>query len=227
MSDGTKISNPRFLANTQVKIRKASKAKLRKQTPNHKKKIKGSKRWKKAQKRVAKLQRKAANQRQDWAHKVAAQIVRSNSLVATEKLNVKGMTRKSKGKKKAQKTGLNRSILDVGFGMLRQCIEYKVTEAGGFFIEVPTQKVKPSQRCPECGHVEKKSLSQRVHQCGSCGYTEDRDVASAIVCVNYALGLGTSLTNVDDSSSTTKTRKHTGAMSQLGQMKRKKLRSCD
>ncbi|WP_322744453.1 MULTISPECIES: hypothetical protein [unclassified Coleofasciculus] len=75
--------------------------------------------------------------------------------------------------------------------------------------------------------VEKKSLSQRVHQCSSCGYTEDRDVASAIVCVNYALGVGTTLTNVDDSSSTTKTRKHTGAMSQLGQMKRKKLRPCN
>jgi len=43
-----------------------------------------------------------------------------NSLIATEKLNLKGMTRKSKGKRKRQKTGLNRSILDVGIGNSRK-----------------------------------------------------------------------------------------------------------
>lgn len=70
-SDGTIIGNPRFLAKTQDKIRKTSKAKRRKRAPNFRKKIRGSKRWKKASKRVAELQRLAANQRQDWIHKVA------------------------------------------------------------------------------------------------------------------------------------------------------------
>nr|WP_235656429.1 transposase [Fischerella thermalis] len=37
---------------------------------------------------MSKLQNKVANQRQDWRHKVAAQIVSGNSLVATEKLNI-------------------------------------------------------------------------------------------------------------------------------------------
>jgi putative transposase len=37
------------------------------------------------------------------------------------------MTRSSKkGKRKKQKAGLNKSILDVGMGMLRSAIEYKV-----------------------------------------------------------------------------------------------------
>jgi len=110
------------------------------------------------------------------------------------------MTRKAKkGKRKRQKTGLNRSILDVGFGMLRQAIKYKVIESGGVFVDVPTKKVKPSQTCPQCNRQQKKTLDERIHQC-DCSCTLDRDVASAIVCLNYALGLGTSLKDGDDSA---------------------------
>jgi putative transposase len=93
-----------------------------------------------------------------------------------------------KGKRKRQKSGLNRSILDVGFGMLRSAIKYKIEEAGGNFLEVPAQKIKPSQTCPKCLAQKKKELSERIHQCEKCGYTADRDVASAIVCLNWALG---------------------------------------
>ncbi|MCY7276921.1 MAG: transposase [Phormidesmis sp. CAN_BIN44] len=223
MSDGTMVENPRFMANTQAKIRTASKQKRRKQAPNFKQKVKASKRWKRATKRVSALQRKAANQRQDWVHKQAAEIVSRNSLVATEKLNLKGMTAKAKkGKRKRQKSGLNRSILDVGMGLFRKALEYKLIEAGGVFIEVPTQKVKPSQTCPSCGHQEKKTLDQRVHQCSQCGCKEDRDIAAAKVMLNWAMGLGTSLTNADQSGSTSEPRK-TGSLKQLAEVKRQKL----
>ncbi len=217
-SDGTRIENPRFLGKTSAKVRKASKDKRRKQSPNFKKKIKASKRWKKATKKVSKLQRQVANQRSNWAHTVAAQIVSSNSMVATEKLNIKGMTRKAKtGKRKAQHTGLTRSILDTGWGMLRGMIEYKLAECNGVFVEVPTLKVKPSQTCPACGHQSKKELSERIHNC-PCGFTCDRDIAAAMVMLNWARGFGTSLSNVDESSSTC-----CGSFKQLAQMKRQKL----
>jgi putative transposase len=101
-------------------------------------------------------------------------------MVATEKLNIKGMTRKaSRGsKRQRQKTGLNRSILDTGWGLLRGLIEYKLVECDGVFVEVPTPKVKPSQTCPNCGHQEPKTLDQRTHECKQCGYTDDRNVPS-------------------------------------------------
>ncbi|MFB2981337.1 RNA-guided endonuclease InsQ/TnpB family protein [Microseira sp. BLCC-F43] len=102
MSDGTSIANPRFLAKSTEKIKRVSKLKRRKRTPNFRKKVKASKRWKKATLRVAKLQGKVANQRQDWIHKVAAEIVSGNSVVATEELNLKGMTRKAKKGSKRQ-----------------------------------------------------------------------------------------------------------------------------
>ncbi len=179
-SDGKKIDNPRFLANAQKDIRKASKALRRKRSPQ-KGSHKASRRWKKARRKVSKLQAIVANRRQNWLHQVAAQITRDNSLVATEELQVKTMTKKAKkgSKRRRQKTGLNRSILDVGFAMLRSAIKYKIEEAGGFFVEVPTKKVKPSQRCPKCDHLQKKELSERIHHCHKCGYIEDRDVASA------------------------------------------------
>ncbi len=190
LSDGTVIDNPRFLAKAAEKIKKASKQKRRKRAPNFKNKVKASKRWKKASRRVSKHQSKVANSRQDWTHKVASQIVSGNSMVATEELNLKAMTRKAKkgSKRKAQKTGLNRSMLDVGIGNLISAIEYKLQEAGGFLVKVPTKTVKPSQTCPDCGHQHKKDLSERVHNCSECGAIYDRDVAAAMVMLSWAQG---------------------------------------
>lgn len=98
-------------------------------------------------------------------------------------------------------------------------IEYKLAEAGGVFIEVPTQKVKPSQTCPSCGSQKKKELSERIHDC-LCGFTCDRDVAAAIVMLNWARGMERASSNVDGSSST-----NCGSMKQLAQMKRQKLQA--
>jgi putative transposase len=106
----------------------------------------------------------------------------------------------------------------VGMGMLRAAIAYKLAEAGGFFVEVPTLTVKPSQTCPNCGHQERKSLEQRVHHCQQCGYVEDRDVAAAQVMLNWARGKELASLNVDGSSST-----DCGSMKQLAQTKRQKL----
>jgi putative transposase len=222
MSDGTVIDNPRFQAKSASQIKQASKQKRRKRAPNFRKKIKASKRWKKASKKVSKIQRKVSNQRQDWIHKVATQIVSGNSLVATEELNLKGMTRKAKkgSKRKAQKTGLNRSMLDVGIGKLTGAIEYKLQEAGGFLVYVPTKTVKPSQTCPDCGHQLQKDLSERVHHCLGCGVTYDRDVAAAMVMLSWALG--TSVLNRGEEVSTSSPR-HTGGWKQTASLKRQKL----
>jgi len=224
------IDAPKFLRNAEQKIKKASKEKRRKRAPNRNKKIKASRRWKKAQSKVSKLTRKVANQRQNWVHQVASEIVSGNSFVATEKLEVKNMTSKAKkGKRKKQKAGLNKSILDVGFGMLRDTIKYKVEQIGGVFVEVPTRKVKPSQTCPKCGHQHKKTLDIRVHECSACGYQQDRDIAAAEVMLYWAKGnlteLGTSFVGAESPSSTSSTRKTAGSMRQLGTKKRQKSKS--
>ncbi len=222
MSDGTTRENPRFQAKSANKIKRVSKQKRRKRAPNFKKKVKASKRWRKASKKVSRIQRKVSNQRQDWIHQVASQLVSGNSLIATEELNLKGMTRKAKkgSNRKAQKTGLNRSMLDVGIGELTKAIEYKLQEAGGFLVRVPTQKIKPSQTCPDCGHQRKKDLSERVHHCSECGALYDRDVAAALVMLSWALG--THVLNRGEEIPTSRPRTHTGGWKQISSLKRQK-----
>ena len=165
------------------------------------------------------MQRKVARQREDWWHKETSKIVSGNSLIAGEKLQVKGMTRKAKkGKRKAQKSGLNRSILETGFSTISDMLKYKAAEAGGFYIESPTPTLKPSQRCAKCWELTPKTLADRTHICQHCGHTEDRDVNAAQVNLIWARGLERASLDAEPSSSTSGI-----SLKQLGAMKRQKL----
>jgi putative transposase len=215
------ITNPRFTQRSEEKIRRVARLKRRKRAP--KKGVKASRRWKKIHRREAQLQAKAARQRRDWQHKVTSEIACRYDVGVTEKLHVKGMTRKG-GKRKA---GLNKSILSVGFGTLNQMITYKIEQKGGLVLMFPTQTLKPSQRCPKCGAVHKEwaDLSNRYHVCSACGFEVPRDRGSVMVMYNVATnrqpGLGTSLVSLGCLSTTSKS---CGSMKHLGQ--RKRLKSC-
>jgi putative transposase len=209
------IPAPKFFRKAEQKIKQLSKGERLRRLPNFKKKQKASRRWKKVQKQISKLYRKVANQRQDWVHQETARIISCNSTVVTKKLEVKNMSAKAKkGKRKKQKTGLNKSILDVGMGMVRQSLKAKLDDICGMFSEAPTKKIKPSQTCPKCGHQEKKTLHQRVHICSNCKYTQQRDIASCEVLLlwysNKLPGFGTNLEDADTSSSTSRTRSPCG-----------------
>ena len=250
-SNGEFIEAPKFQAKAAQKVKQLSKQLRRKRRPEKAprpssnriragkrgktRKTKASRRWRKAQGLISKVKRKVANQRHDWSHKVAAQIVSSNSLVATEKLtpkvpplaSLKGMTRKGRGKR--SKAGLNRSLLDVAIGMTKDAIKYKVIEAGGVYLEAPTRKLKPTQRCAKCWETTKKTLSgpryradpvyppDRVHVCQHCGHQEDRDINAAQVMLKWARGQELSSLDGSRPSST-----NCGSMRQLGAKKRQK-----
>lgn len=223
-SDGTKESKPEFIQAGDVAVKRASKSLRRKRKPDMKAKVKASSRWRKAQRKVSKLKRRVANQRGDWLHKLTSGIVSSNSLVAGEQLNVKGMTRKAKkgSKRKQQKAGLNRSILSVGFGMIGPMIAYKEREAGGFYLESPTQQLKPSQRCAKCWELTPKALSDRVHACSNpkCGHVEDRDTNAAQVNLIWARGQELDLLSAESAIPT-----DCGSMRQMAARKRRKLQT--
>lgn len=222
LSTGEKISKPDFLQVGQQKVKVASKSLRRKRAPNRNKRVKGSRRWKKGRAFISQLQRKVTRQREDWLHKITSNIVSGNSLIAGEQLNVKAMTSKAKkGKRKNQKAGLNRSILEVGFGIIGGFLEYKSAEAGGFYLESPTRTLKPTQRCAKCWELTPKTLSDRIHVCSNsnCGHTEDRDVNAAQVNEVWARGQELSSLHVESPSSTP-----CESMRQLGAKKREKLR---
>ena len=184
------VKNPRFTQVAEAKIQQNSQALRRKRAPNKNKRIKASNRWKKARKKVSLLSRKVANQRKDWQHKVTSDIASRYDIGVTEKLNTKGMTKKSKkgSKRKKQKAGLNKSILSVGFGFLNSQIAYKIEAKGGLLLSLNTRLVKPTQRCPNCGVVHKEwaDLSNRYHVCNDCGFEVARDRGSVMVMYNVA-----------------------------------------
>lgn len=189
LSTGEKIAKPEFIRVGQRQLKAASKKLRRKRAPNRKKKIKASRRWKAVCKAVSRLQRKVARQREDWLHKTTSNIVSRNSLVAGEQLNIKGMTASAqKGKRKAQKAGLNRSILEVGFSTIGKMLAYKLTEAGGVYLDSPTRTLKPTQRCVKCWELTPKTLADRMHICSHCTHVEDRDINAAQVNLVWALG---------------------------------------
>ncbi len=222
LSTGEKISKPEFLKEGQHKVKAASKKLRRKRSPIRNKRVKASRRWNKERNNISKLQRKVTRQREDWLHKTTSNIVSGNSLIAGEQLNVKAITSKTtKGKRNKQKAGLNRSILEVGFGIIGDLLAYKAAESGGFYVESPTRTLKPTQRCAKCWELTPKTLKDRTHICSNprCGHIEDRDVNAAQVNEIWARGKELASLDAELPSST-----DCGSMKQLGALKRQKPR---
>ena len=153
----------------------------------------GSNSRRKAVRRFARAKARAARRRHDWQHKLSASMVAVSAVIATEQLSVKNMTRsatgtaEAPGKRVQQKAGLNREILDTAPSAFLAKVRTKAEDAGCVYLQAPTRTLKPSQTCPACGAVKRKSLSDRVHVCAACGHTEPRDAAAARVILAWAL----------------------------------------
>ncbi|CAM3842481.1 RNA-guided endonuclease InsQ/TnpB family protein [Bordetella tumulicola] len=148
-------------------------------------KVKFSNNWKKAKARVQKIHADIANTRKDFLHKTTTAISQNHALVCIEDLQVRNMSRSSKGNRERhgmrvkQKSGLNRAILDQGWGEFRRQLDYKVAWNGGMLLAVPPHNT--SRTCPCCGHVSKGNRqTQAKFLCVDCGYENHADVVGAI-----------------------------------------------
>lgn len=148
-------------------------------------KKRGSRNRMKACRALAAHKAKAARRRRDRIHKITSAIAKNNGVVVIEKLAVKVMTASAKGtaeepgRNVAQKAGLNRAILDKGWGELRRQLGYKLAWRGKTLIEVPARNT--SRTCGSCGHVAGESrMSQAVFACVACGHTTNADANAAI-----------------------------------------------
>ncbi|MEO6320228.1 MAG: transposase [Polaromonas sp.] len=148
-------------------------------------KVKFSCNWKKEKAKVQRIHARIANARKDFLHKATTAISQNHALVCIEDLQVKNMSRSSKGnseqhgKRVKQKSGLNRAILDQGWGEFRRCLAYKVEWNGGMLLAVPAHNT--SRTCPGCAHVSKDNrLTQAKFLCVECGYENNADVVAAI-----------------------------------------------
>lgn len=171
------VDNPKHLAAAERRLKRAQRALSRTQ--------KGSKRREKAKKRVARLHHQVATRRATALHTLSKQLTTGFAAVAIEDLNVSGMTRSAAGtlvepgKNVKAKAGLNRAVLDAGFGELRRQLEYKARWYGST-VKIADRWFPSSKTCSRCGWVDEDlHLSNRSFQCESCGLVVDRDVNAA------------------------------------------------
>jgi putative transposase len=146
---------------------------------------KGSQRRLKAVRRCAAIAARRARIRSDWHHKTSRVIADQFSVVVMEELRIVNMTASAKGTVEVpgtnvrQKAGLNRSILNQGWGSFAAILGYKLEERGGNLVMV--DPAYTSQTCSACGTVDKTSRkSQAVFHCQNCGFRANADHNAAL-----------------------------------------------
>ncbi|WP_307847171.1 transposase [Streptomyces sp. F63] len=157
-----------------------------------------------AARKVAGLHAKIRRRRLDHHHKAALALVREHDVIGHERLNTAGMTRAPAPRPDpdrdaafpangaAAKAGLNRSILDAGWGQFLRILADKAESAGRRVIPVDARNTPPgfaggtpTRTCPPgiggCGHGAKENrVTQAKFTCVNCGLAANADHVGAL-----------------------------------------------
>ncbi|MEU0522029.1 transposase, partial [Streptosporangium sp. NPDC006007] len=191
-SDGVHLANPRHLAASADRLADAQRDLARKK--------RGSKRRRKAVARVAALHAKVRRQRLDGAHKAANALVRDYDVIVHEDLRIANMTKAPAPKpdpdqpgaflpnRAAAKAGLNKNILDAGWGVFLTILVHKAESAGRELIAV--NPANTSRTCARCGHCAAENrVTQAEFRCTACRHEAHADVNAAINILRAGLAL--------------------------------------
>lgn len=138
-----------------------------------------SKRYQQHKTAAARLAARQARVRDDFAHKLSAELVGEHDFIGIETLHLDRMTRRCRGVGAAAKRGLNRVLQNAALARLAKHIAYKATLAGVTYVEVPAAYT--SQRCHRCGHTARENReSQAVFSCKSCSWQGNADTNAAV-----------------------------------------------
>ena len=144
---------------------------------------KGSREWRRRARVLANLHSRAKVSHRNECHRITTDIVRRFDLVAIEDLAIRNMTAsaagtvENPGRNVAAKSGLNRSILEQGWGIIRHQLVYKAGWAGKQLVEVDPRLT--SQTCSGCGAVDPDSRQGKSYGCRQCGLSIDADINAA------------------------------------------------
>ena len=162
MSDGTKIEKPKFMRQKRKKIAKWQRIVARRK--------RGSKRRNNAKQRLQSAYTEAANQSDDYLHKLSTQLVNSGyTSFAVEDLHIQKMVKNHR---------LAGSIQDASWNRFIQILSYKAESAGMKVIKVDPRNT--SKECSNCGNIQDMPLSERTYICNRCGMQKNRDINASI-----------------------------------------------
>lgn len=159
LSTGELISGPRAYRASMRQLRVAQRRVSRR--------VKGSRRRRKAGLLLARLHERIRNLRTNHAHQLSRRLVSSFGLIAVEDLQITGLARGF----------LAKDVNDQGWAEFLRLLGYKAEDAGVQVVRVPPGS--SSQACSSCGTLVPKPLSERVHRCPGCGLVVDRDINAA------------------------------------------------
>jgi putative transposase len=173
LSDGRKISAPRFLRRAEKLLKRRQRELSRKQE--------GSANRDKARAKVARTHARVADARRDFHHQLSTALIRENQAVAVEDLAVNALGR----------TRMAKSVHDAGWSAFVGMLEYKARLYGREFHRIG-RFTPTSQTCSACGLKDgPKPLHVRAWRCQGCGAWLDRDINAA---VNVAKAAGLAVT---------------------------------
>lgn len=168
-SKGEKPNFPKFYRTTQSKLAKEQRRLSRK--------VKGSSNYNKQKLKVAKLHEKIANQRRDFLHKTANNLLSKYRAVIIEDLNMQSMSKS---------LNFGKSVHDNGWGIFTEILQYKA-ELQGKQVEKVDKHFASTKTCSVCmqknpvfeNKTKLQSLAIRTFVCPFCGHSDDRDINAA------------------------------------------------
>lgn len=146
----------------------------------------GSRNRAETKRRIARLHPKIVRLPSDVPHKRSTRWSDSHALIILTDLRIGNLTRLAKGtveeprRNVTTKSGLNRSILDQGWGAFAKRLGYKLAARGRCLMPVPAHH--PSQTCSACGRVDPASRPSRdAFRRTARGHADHADIHAAKV----------------------------------------------
>jgi putative transposase len=184
-SDGEIVANPRFLDAARQRLAGLQRRKQHARP--------GSGNHRRLRRALAKQWRTLRNQRRDFHHKTARGLVDTCDTLALEQLRVVAMTPaaagtvQAPGRNVAAKAGLNRSILDAGWGQFTSILVAKAASAGRRVVLV--DPAYTSIDCHSCGTSRTRPRQDTV-VCSNCGELDADLNGARNIATRAGLGSG-------------------------------------
>jgi len=156
-SNNRAVENPLFLTKMLKPLRKAHRRLSRRQI--------GSNNRQKAKHMLARLYAKIHNKRMNFLHKLSAEYASRYDIIFLERLRALNIVKNH---------SIARHVLDSGWRTFKRILEYKAK------IVAEVEPYNTSIDCSRCGNNVSKTLAVRIHKCGRCGLSIDRDYNASL-----------------------------------------------
>ena len=181
-SDGNIIESPKYLKQSENKLKKAQRKLSRKYESAKKdgRKHYECKNYQEQRLKLAKIHKHISNQRKDFHCVVANKLVKNHDFIFAEDLKVKNLIKNHT---------LAKAISDSGWSSFLTILEWSAIKCGKTFLLVSPKNT--TQTCSVCGNVsqDKIVLGQEEWNCRYCGTHHIRDINAAINLKNKGLAL--------------------------------------